>query len=270
LGKSTWEERTRQAQDVGRSANLAGNEFLNAEFGVLPLVSDVHDFVKTVIRMDKLLQQYIRDNGQVVRRRYSFPPSSTVVDTTMRTDALPRFGVNAGANVLDYNKRPRGSIVRSRETTVSRWFSGAFVYHLPWSFFQDLYTPFAADFQTARRLFGLELTPDVLWELTPWSWAVDWFSNAGDVIHNIGAWANGGLVMKYGYIMEHSLVRDTYTYVGPTNIIGGSYARPHPMILTSEAKVRRVANPFGFGLSMNSLTGVQKSILAALGLTRLL
>jgi hypothetical protein len=152
---------------------------------------------------------------------------------------------------------------------VDRWFSGAFVYHLPQSFFADLYSPFASDFQRVSHLFGLELTPDVLWELTPWSWAVDWFSNVGDVIHNVSAWANDGLVMKYGYIMEYSFVQDTYTFVGPTNVVGGFAGRPPNLTLVVETKVRKKANPFGFGLTMSGLSTVQKSILAAVGLSRL-
>jgi len=269
IGRSTWQERIYKAQKLRREAKLAGDEFLNAEFGWLPLISDVTDFVGTVIHMDKLLQQYIRDNGQMVRRKFSFPPESSVVETTARSNVYPRLGT-LGGTLFDFSKMPKAVVVRRRETTVDRWFSGAFVYHLPQTFFAGLYTPFAADFQVARRLLGIDLTPDVLWELTPWSWAVDWFTNAGDVIHNAGAWANHGLVMKYGYIMEHSIVRDTYTFVGPTNQLGGGdSARPHPLVMTFESKLRRVANPFGFGLTMDALSGVQKSILAALGLTRL-
>jgi len=244
------------------------SEFLNYQFGVLPLISDVSDFVKTVIHMDKLLQQYVRDNGQVVRRRFVFKPEVSVSEVVVTPNTLPGMGAN-GALVQDFQKLPRGQVVRHREVSVYRWFSGAFVYHLPQTFFAELYTPFASKFQVLRRLFGLELTPDVIWELTPWSWAIDWFSNAGDVLHNAGAWANGGLVMKYGYIMEHSIVRDTYTYVGPANLIDGPATIPPPVTLVVETKQRKAANPFGFGLTLDGLSTLQKSILAAVGLTRL-
>lgn len=268
IGRSTWQERVRKAQTLRKNAGTASDEFLNVEFGWLPLISDVRDFTSTVIHLHKLLQQYMRDNGRVVRRRFSFPPEISYVESVISTNQFPRAGIN-GSPIFDSTKSPRGIVVRRRSTTVYRWFSGAFVYHLPQSFFASMYTPFAADFQTAQKLFGLELTPDVLWQLTPWSWAVDWFSNVGDVIHNASAWANDGLVMKYGYIMEHSRVQDTYTYTGPTNIRGGSAARPPDLTLVSETKKRKAANPFGFGLTMSGLSPVQKSILAAVGFSRL-
>jgi len=268
LGKATWQERTRRAMDIRRKAGTGADEFLNYQFGWLPLVSDVRDFVKGIAFMDLLLQQYIRDNGKVVRRQFAFTPEVSVSETTIQSPAWPYFGANGG-NFVDTSIQPRGKVLRRRETVVERWFSGAFVYHLPQTFFAELYKPYADKFQIYRKVFGLELTPDVLWELTPWSWAADWFSNAGDVIHNVGAWSNGGLVMKYGYIMEHSYVRDTYTFVGPPNVIGNKYLRPPDTVLVSETKIRRRANPFGFGLTMGGLSTLQKSILTAVGLSRL-
>jgi hypothetical protein len=281
IGRSAWEERVRLAQtfrrkpraDVikrtaRRETRKSADEFLNYQFGWLPIVSDVRDFVSTFYHMHKLLQQYVRDNGNVVRRRYSFPPEQSYVDTTLTTS--PAVSGPDGYGGYFNSTVPGCSVVRSRQTTVNRWFSGAFVYHLPQTFFARMYAPFAADFQSKSHLFGLELTPDVLWELTPWSWAVDWFSNVGDVIHNANAWANNGLVMKYGYIMEHSIVRDTYTWSGPSRVYGGQNLIPPPYTMVTETKVRRKANPFGFGLTMGNLSFLQKSILAAVGLTHLL
>jgi len=274
VGLDSWEESVSRARRyrsdadrLRRDAKTGSSEWLNYQFGWLPLVSDVQDFVKSVAFMDLLLQQYIRDNGKVVRRRFVFPPETSVVESVVRSPTYPRLGVNSG-QFFDFQRLPKGQVLRRRETTVRRWFSGAFVYHLPRTFFARLYEPYASEFQVYRKVLGLELTPDVLWELTPWSWAADWFSNAGDVIHNTSAWASGGLVMKYGYIMEHSVVRDRYTYVGPTNVLGGSTSRPPDVVLVSETKQRRKANPFGFGLTMGGLSSLQKSILVAVGLSR--
>lgn len=266
IGRETWASRISDARDLARSGS---SEFLNVQFGWLPLISDVLAFTKTVIHLDKLIKQYISDNGQVVRRTYYFPPESTITDQIVCPSAYPGLGTNGG-RCLDSSPAIMGQIARHREVRKQVWFSGGFVYHLGRSFFSSLYSPFASEFQAKSHLFGLELTPDVLWEITPWSWAVDWFSNVGDVIHNASAWLQDGLVMKYGYIMEHTYAADTYTYVGPTNLNDPSVtARPTPLNLVCETKVRRVANPFGFGLSMSGLSTLQKAILAAVGLSRL-
>jgi hypothetical protein len=117
----------------------------------------------------------------------------------------------------------------------------------------------------AQHLLGLSLTPDVLWELAPWSWAIDWVSNTGDVVKNISRFASGGLIMRYGYMMEHSIRKDIYT-LDRTGLKSGR--RVPPIALVTETKVRRKANPFGFGLTWEGLSSFQASILAALGITK--
>lgn len=267
IGRDTWETRTAEALDYRRRAKSGSSEFLNYQFGWLPIVSDVRDFVSAVVNMDKLLQQYVRDNGNVVRRRLALPPSVSVEESVVRARTLPRLSVNG--DYYDFSQ-PRGDVVRRRETSVRRWFSGAFVYHLPHTFFAEVYTPFADKFQVYRKVLGLELTPETIWQLAPWSWAIDWFTNVGDVISNASTWALDGLVMKYGYVMEHSIVRDTLTYVGPIPYRDRSCSqRPPDVTLVSEAKLRRAANPFGFGLTMEGLTALQKTILAAVGISRM-
>jgi len=159
--------------------------------------------------------------------------------------------------------------MRRRETSIKRWFSGAFTYHLPASMFSAMG---GVDRRAvALKLLGASLDPEVLWDLAPWSWAVDWFSSTGDVIHNLSAYASDGLVLRYGYIMEHSIVRDTYTYSGDLGIIpqANFTGRPADLVLISERKLRRRSSPFGFGLALSELTTRQKAIITALGLNRL-
>jgi hypothetical protein len=152
---------------------------------------------------------------------------------------------------------------------VNRWFSGAFTYHLP----VDLFAGVVKDkrLAVAQKLLGGDVDPEVLWDLAPWSWAVDWFSSVGDVIHNLSAYAKDGLVVRYGYIMEHSIVRDTYSYSGDLGLIPEAKftGRPADLVLVSEKKLRRRSSPFGFGLALSELTTRQKAIVAALGLSRI-
>jgi len=118
----------------------------------------------------------------------------------------------------------------------------------------------------AQRL-GLDPSPEDLWELAPWSWAVDWFSNAGDVISNVNSFQIDGTVLAYGYMMEHTIISDTYTLTGVTDVNGDPVAIP-TLTLVTETKVRQVANPYGFGVSWDGLSSFQASIIAALGISR--
>jgi hypothetical protein len=114
----------------------------------------------------------------------------------------------------------------------------------------------------ANHVLGLRPTVEAVWDAAPWSWAVDWGLNVGDVAHNISAFGRDGLILQYGYIMSHSQVREVWTTDGGSNTSG---ARTESI---SEWKVRFPASPYGFGITYESLTGSQKAILAAIGITR--
>jgi roadblock/LC7 domain-containing protein len=119
----------------------------------------------------------------------------------------------------------------------------------------------------ARKLSGLELTPETVWNLAPWSWAVDWEGNIGDVLHNVSRFSQDGLVMRYGYIMQQKTAEIDYTlsFNGRLNRSPKTDLR---LKVIAESKIRRRATPFGFGFDMTALTGRQSAILGALGISR--
>jgi len=262
LGADLWKSRLKHLRETKKSA---GGEYLNVEFGWKPLVSDILATAKGIVHMHRILEQYERDAGRVVRRRYSFPSIHTVEESVIQRNLTA--GLNPShEEFYDTTKWNSGYVVRDRETVVNCWFSGAFTYHLPKGFSSEGGLKGLAD--SARKMLGLDLDPEVLWNVAPWSWAVDWFSSSGDVISNVSDWSTDGLVLKYGYVMEHTIVRDTFTYVGHTGLVPEIGWRPPVLILVSETKVRRAATPFGFGVNLAALTDRQTAIIAALGLSR--
>jgi len=94
---------------------------------------------------------------------------------------------------------------------------------------------------------------------------VDWFSNAGDVINNVTNRTVHSQVLQYGYLMEHTIVKDTYTR--PVSSFNNG-APCGSSTLVTETKKRVRANPYGFGVSWEALSPFQLSILSALGITR--
>jgi hypothetical protein len=240
------------------NSSLSG-EYLNYAFGVQPLLRDVSDFTNTVSNADQLISQYERDAGRVVRRGYSFPVEHTFTESLVSSGNYPYF---LGPRLTSMY---RADVRRTRETYKRQWFSGAFTYTLP--------TDYYARNEVSRlgalaNQLNLDITPEVLWNVAPWSWAVDWFANVGDVLKNMAAFGNQGLVMKYGYIMEHTYVRDTYRYMGRFGSpLGGDVYVP-PLTLVTERKLRRRANPFGFGITWNGMSPFQLSIAAALSIFR--
>lgn len=255
VGAEIWKSKTRDA------LKATGNDYLNASFGWAPMLSDISSFAHSITKSDSLIRQYERDSGKVVRRRYYFPSQRDVTETEYSSGQFITMVPNTSAfqDVASGNK-----VTRIREITRRQWFSGAFTYYLPSGY--DSRETIGGLASKAEFLLGTSLTPQTLWNITPWSWAIDWFSNTGDVIKNVQRFATGGLIMRYGYMMEHTIVNDIYTYSG-SPLIGSGAAMPAPLILQTETKVRRGANPFGFGVTWGALSAFQNSIIAALGIT---
>lgn len=251
VGSASWESRTNTAL-----RKSAGDEYLNLQFGWAPLVNDVVSFGNGVVNADAVLRQYERDAGKVVRRKFHFSTEKSS-SVTLLDNSAPQ-----GTGQLSYDTL--GALQRTRETVRHTYFSGAFTYHLPTGY--DSRSKLSR-YALLAQLLGLDMKPSTLWNLAPWSWAVDWVTNTSDVISNLEDFATLGLVMRYGYIMEHTIVSDTYT-LGPCRLKDGPWVQADPITFVTETKVRRKANPFGFGVTWEGLSTFQTSILAALGMSR--
>jgi len=255
-------------KDTARVHQNAGDALLTQQFGLAPLGQEIGTFAGGVWRADQLLEQYERDAGRVVRRRYDFPPKEEVISTVeMSSSSLPLYDPRDSS--LEDPAVPvstSGVLIRQRTIKQERWFAGAFTYYLPTGY--DARIGMHRKALLAKEILGLDLDLDAVWNLAPWSWAVDWFSNAGDVLSNVQTFMVDGQVMRYGYMMEHTIVRDTYTRKMQTPFKDKSVKVDSSVSLVTETKIRRRANPYGFGVTFGMLNGFQTSILAALGITR--
>jgi len=256
----TW--RGLSARDRRRAI---GKEYLNYEFGWKPLVDDLMGFAAGVIDANSAFQQYERNSGKPVRRSYDFPEIHSSSITKIGGLTYPYVSPSAESMYSDQGVNPLGQVYREDDISIRRWFRGAFSYYVP-PISDDLTDEIARGVIYARKTLGISLTPETLWNLAPWSWAVDWFSSSGDVISNWTDWAIDNQVLLYGYIMEHQVHRRTYTYTGPANLRGGGY--PAPLSLVVETKKRLPATPYGFGLSYDGFSTRQKAIITALGVSR--
>lgn len=255
-GIQAWKHRTELAK-------AAGSEYLNAVFGWLPMLDEMSDIMQSITQGNMILENYHNSSGTFVHREFQFP----IIESESETVLFPKSSANSGISTTAFHlpDSERGPLTRTTKTYIRRKFSGAFGYHA-----DKGSTPVARMLgygSDANKLFGTSLTPEVMWELTPWSWAVDWFSNAGNVITNLSNELLSGSVMRYGYIMEEKIIRDIYT-LDRAGLAGYNGPVP-PVTVTYKTLKRREANPFGFGLSWDNLSPSQLLIAAALGITRL-
>lgn len=255
----------------------AGDEFLNYIFGWAPLVKEIHDVRDSVRESVALMRNYKEGEHKELHREFNFPlrkETSIISDSMTGTVLFPNNTINVVSGF------PQRVVVSHSQETKKR-FVGCFSYASPAD--SDNLSKLLGVGSKADQLYGIALTPELLWELTPWSWAVDWFSNVGDVVTNYTNFGLAGLSMRFGYMMEETI--DIYKAEGS----GGKYWRVDPVgskfsgnpyqadipetwshgyeIVT---KRRIPASPFGFSVAWEGLSPIQLAITAALGITKLL
>lgn len=236
--------------------NLAG-EYLNFEFGVKPIVADVRNFVEAYQGAEKHLEQLYRDSGRLVRRKRAFP---TIIESASQTSQ--GFILPYGPGISAYTTDGQATLDTTTTTTRDVWFSGAYTYLFPRQ------EGFHQKMKELEKIYGI--IPDIndVYQLTPWSWAVDWVSNLGSVVQNLNSFSQDGLVLRYGYIMCKTTHEVTKTWRGRLMLDG----IPTPTEITTRwscvSKQRQRATPYGFGLNPDTFTTRQWAILAALGISR--
>lgn len=237
-----------------------GDYHLGIQFGWIPLLRDVINLVNTQRTAQTRLNQLIRDNGRPVRRRV------TLAETTsnpVNTSGMAPGNCSPGFPSQYYSKN--GLWTRTEYTQDRVWASSRFRYWLPGG---------PKDIKWRRRMlariYGLNPSPSVIYNMIPWSWLLDWFTTAGDVIENLDAGVADRLAYDYFYVMRESKIvvqrtNESWFYRlkdVPCSFNTTSYSE-------SSRKQRLRGDPFGWNTDPNNLTGMQLSILGALGLSRL-
>lgn len=242
----------------------AGGEYLNYVFGWKPFVEDLRQIYKLWKTVDKQLAQIIRDNGKGIRRSASLGKTKEVLNS--ETKRYPYPGANIYGFPGDYINAGGDTIYTLetvRETNV--WYSAKYRYYIP-----DV-----TDSQWTRRaklaLFGALPTPELVWELVPFSWLIDWAVNVGDVVSNVSTNAVDNLVQEYSFIMRS--IKTTTTASATTTwkewqpyFPAGSGT--FTSILTQTIKTRTGGgSPYALSaVNGTALTPTQNGVIAALGL----
>lgn len=262
-----------KASGVKDAASALGSEYLNNVFGWAPIIRDVERAINTFVTIDNLL--FPEDSTRRKVKRVIHTNGTVFKDSS---------GIQFGPTWTNGIPAPDVPLVTSAESN-----NPAFSYYMnvgsgmgEWSVLEELSVYTTARFNTGLRpnrtnntnldraidLLGLEITPEVLWELTPWSWLVDWFSNMGTVIGNLTNLGLSNTILNYAYSTARWKSRSSVEYT-PQKVyshdeITGKFLYSY----THDYKVRIGASPFGFDVALDSLSAGQWAILAALGLAR--
>lgn len=235
------------------------NDWLAANFGWFPFLNDLRKFYKTAKNIDSSIARIRRDNGKWVHKGGSVHADHQENELSYITNGSA-IQPNLGPSFLMHSSGAPMYRRITEEVTTNAWFDGSFRYFIPntdsWQW----------ELSTKAGLFGAFPTPSAIYDLTPWSWLLDWCSNVGDNISNLSNGYAENLVAAYAFVMSKSI----HKYKTETSLTwwdGSSTTLENEQTVTW--KSRYGASPFGFDLQ-GGFTPKQISILGALGLQRYL
>lgn len=234
-----------------------GGEFLNYQFGILPVVSDVKAFHKALSDAEATIAQYRRDSGRKIRRKagpYTIK-DETVVTTGTGALLSPNHSITGWLN--------GGSWKSTKNIKREVWYSGAFKYYIP----ENLSRLEELLFEW-NRSYGIVPDPSDIWELLPFSWLTDWFTNSGNMVNHLFLQASEGATQIYGFVMCHTTVVNTVTWTGTVQMNSVSQPFSVSWEIREDIKQRQRVLPFGTTYTGKELTARQLAILGALGIAR--
>jgi len=225
----------------GRSlAGLVSGINLNIQFGWGPLISDVLKMLSFQDAVDKRVRDLKKlQNGTYTRKRGLFQGSE--IRTT-------------NSYVL-FSARDIWKARRVRTTTLNVWG------YAKWSLTEKLPETDAELRRLANRaVHGLYVNPSAAWELIPWSWLIDWFSNVGDLLD-----AKRNLIPATPTVIricEHRQTTDKFSFTSQPK---GAYCDDIERILETKSRTAASASLQAY---LPFLTGRQISILGSIGVLR--
>ncbi len=240
------------------SPRKGGEDYLNWQFGFRPVIQDIYDLANSIDTADKQWRSYVKGASKLQRRHFEFP---TIRSSTTTTVASPGSSYPLLPTTIASGQS--SPLYRTRSVVTKRRFSAAYAYALP----QGSQSTIAAvrKVKQYQQQYGLNIDPLLLWELTPWSWLIDWFLPIGNFVESVSGLILGNTALPWAFISEHSVITDTYERPG-FRFVDGSTLGTFQVVY--DYKRRLAANPLGFGVNWADLSPKQLSILAAIGITR--
>jgi hypothetical protein len=249
--------------------NYLGSEYLNITFGWTPLIQEYANLIKVGMALERVI--YYESFRR--KRQWDGPSVGGTINPTraISNNTLPYSG-----GTLKEGYGPSGSGQNNTYTQDAKWLARE-DYH-----FASRYTglakatrraeSFSDTAQDILKRLGLVDDPTLLWDLTPYSWLLDWFTTMGESLVNAQTYSpHAG---KYNVDFAYLTTQNTYHQQGhllrslttdPTMKVSVERASS---VLTSTTRWRERATPFGFGTQMASLSSGQFGILVALGLAQ--
>lgn len=259
-----------------------GSGYLAGQFGWLPFIGEVVNSLDSIANSGPILDDFARNSARHIRRSRSRNTYQGV--ETMTGDfggsSSPTAGYTTSVSGMGItgNNAFRRSIGASNlrfryNTTITR--SDDFRTSAMYEFFVADPSGFMGTSksyaQKAKLILGDPLMSlSTLWELTPWSWAVDWSFNLGGLLSFQESVAEDSLVAhRCSTVFERRVSIVThwepyYNSPGYTVQVKG----PSISVLNFRQQRRLAGSPYDMGIDWSGFSSQKWFILGALGLAK--
>lgn len=240
-----------ELRDLPSMVRLAGNSilkrtsgaYLSWEFGWKPLISDVRkllDFQSTVSKRVKELERLYGKGG--LKRRMNLGASGVESVSNVAIESSTSLVFRANQKI--FTKRQSWGTVRWKPIQIPSLASRPDLNRL-----------------ARKAVFGLSIQAEDAWNLIPWTWLIDWFSNCGDFLQ-----AHGNRVPCVPSVPN--IMTKTETKIDYTRTDSHTWCSGGDSTILHTTLSRRVQGA-GLAASLPFLSKRQLSILGALAIQRL-
>ena len=252
-------------------ANAIGSEALNLTFGWTPLIQEYANVIKTGMAIERTVYY-----ESFRRKRHWVGPS-------YRKEEQPDVALSFSTTPYDSSSLPEGTIGPALSSSVlysSQVVTTAVEDYMLTSKYVGLAkagrraNSFSDRAMEVAQRLGVVDDPEMLWDLTPYSWLVDWFTTMGESIANARTYAplNGRYTADYAFMTTKHVANKSGGLLRRISE-PSQYERGHSLTsarseLSTVSKWRERATPFGFGTQLGSLSASQFGILVALGMAK--
>lgn len=258
--------RTRRDRLRGLSredARAAASDYLAYIFGAAPNIQIMDELADQISRSRKYAEMVSRQGWRRLRRRRELGQVERVISTSTHGSWLHQ---NVGNTWM-----LTGPLTKTVTSSQRVWWSGSF--RMPTTDTDTWLSQCSALFDRLDILLGMGVDIKMAWDLIPFSFIADWFSNTGDFIENRELVRDYNIVCEYGYVMCHTrttrhseavgFIEKYPSFPGSQQAYGTAPARVAFSELV-EVKQRERCGSFGFSTDFSMLNTYQWGALSAL------
>lgn len=291
-----WLGELRDFKSLFRSANLrtpkgqgkaVGGGYLSWQFGWAPFLGDLQKSAEAILDSSSIINKFLEESLKIQHRTREVSIRYEAYDVTNMSNIgnnadygqyieTTNHGTPFGTVNLGFRKSIGYDQIRSNSacTVVVNERLKTFAKFEYFAYDPDGFLGRLASYeQKARHLLGLNLDPALAWELTPWSWMIDWWLDIGGFLsYQVSVEEDSLACRQSGVVYNRSydiiLRPNVYSSVPGLQISKIDPEQAWNPVWQTSYQRRLPGSPYDMGIDWSGFSAKRWFILGSLGLTK--